>query len=47
MIQAVAQLLSMRMSITLNYRIIVSHNHNGKPLVAAVALKLASIFGKN
>src|SRR5882672_11296452 len=29
------------------YRVFLSHNHNDKPLVEAVALKLAGIFGQD
>ncbi|EPT8452909.1 toll/interleukin-1 receptor domain-containing protein [Vibrio fluvialis] len=31
----------------MGHKIFLSHNHNDKPLVEAVALKLASIFGQN
>ena len=31
----------------MGHKIFLSHNHNDKPLVEAVALKLATIFGQD
>lgn len=38
---------SHREDIEMAHRIFLSHNHNDKPLVEAVALKLANIFGQD